>query len=227
MNTLSVLIVEDNHKIALQLGEFLEGHHWSVDFAATGKRAIQLADEFIFDVVILDLGLPDIDGLEVCKHIKNTSQRNTPIFMLTARDAYPDLAKGFKEGADDYLTKPYDLREVALRCQALAKRQFLHENNLVSLGSLQINTRDKSVVVNETQLKVTNIGFKIISILVKSYPDAVTRTEIIQSVWGNSPPETNSLKTHMYALRKALNDLPDVHIETLSGVGYKLVIEND
>ena len=226
MNSLSVLIVEDNQKIAIQLGEFLEGHNWTIDYANTGKRAIRLIDQFIFDVIILDLGLPDIDGLEVCRYIKNNSQRNAPVLMLTARDAYHDLAKGFKEGTDDYLTKPYDLREVALRCQALAKRHILHENNIVTLGQLQINVRDKSVYVNEDQLKTTNIGFKIINVLVKNYPDAVTRSEIIHNIWGDSPPESNSLKAHMYALRQLVKDVSEVHIETLSGVGYRLVINN-
>ena len=120
--SLSILLVEDHPTIARQVAGFLDGLQWQTDHAATGRLAIELATRHAYDVVLLDLNLPDIDGLEVCRQIKSNAPSNVPVLMLTARDAFEDKARGFRDGADDYLTKPFDLRELALRCEALARR---------------------------------------------------------------------------------------------------------
>jgi len=121
-SALSILVVEDHPTIARQIVGFLDGLRWQTDHAATGALAIDLATRDTYDVVLLDLNLPDIDGLEVCRAIKARAPRNVPVLMLTARDAFEDKARGFNGGADDYVTKPFDLREIALRCEALARR---------------------------------------------------------------------------------------------------------
>ena len=115
---LSILLVEDHPGIARQVLDFLDGLQWQTDHAGTGALGIRLATQHSYDVVLLDLNLPDMDGLHVCRAIKAGAPSNVPVLMLTARDAYEDKARGFRDGADDYLSKPFDLREVALRCAA-------------------------------------------------------------------------------------------------------------
>ncbi|MDO6720936.1 response regulator transcription factor [Psychrosphaera sp. 1_MG-2023] len=221
-NPITVLVVEDNISLAEQLIAFLENLSWTVDFAAKGKMAIDLLNDNIYDVVILDLSLPDIDGTQVCQHIKTNNIRNTPVLMLTARDSFEDLETGFDTGADDYLTKPYDLREVAMRCKALARRHELHESNAIQLGNMELSQRDKTVRINNNEIPLTKVGFQILQKLIKSYPNAITRSELIFDIWADEPPETNALKVHVYSLRQQLKPYPNLKISTLSGVGYRL-----
>jgi DNA-binding response OmpR family regulator len=136
--SLTILVVEDHPTIARQIVEFLDGLKWQTDHAATGALAIDLATRDPYDVVLLDLNLPDLDGLEVCRAIKARAPHNVPVLMLTARDAFEDKARGFSEGADDYLTKPFDLRELALRCEALARRGQLHLSQEMRVGPLTL-----------------------------------------------------------------------------------------
>ncbi len=120
----SILLVEDHLPIARQVSEFLEADGWQIDYTDRGVQAIELAREHHYDLVLLDLNLPDIDGIDVCAQIKRVARSNVPILMLTARDAIDDKARGFGEGADDYVTKPFELRELALRCEALRQSVF-------------------------------------------------------------------------------------------------------
>jgi DNA-binding response OmpR family regulator len=220
---LRVLLVEDNQAIANQIIGFLEGHGWVVDYAATGKLGVTLALEHTFDVAILDLNLPDIDGLRVCEEIKNQASANIPILMLTARDAFEDKVKGFGKGADDYLTKPFDLRELVLRCEAMSRRSELHQNTVVSHGPLSLDTRSFDVLWGGENIKVTKVGFKLLHKLISEMPYPVSRSELIEHVWGDEPPESNALKSHIYALRKATEQVtgkPILH--TISNIGYQL-----
>src|SRR5690606_35496554 len=130
----------------------------------------------MYDLVLLDLNLPDLDGLAVCEAIKSGAVVTPPILMLTARDSFEDKARGFGCGADDYVTKPFDLRELALRCQALARRQNLHHPKLIQLGDLQLDIKARTASRQGVPLELTNIGFRILEMLVKSYPSPASRT---------------------------------------------------
>lgn len=221
--SISVLLIEDNLAIARQIVDFLEGHGWLVDFAATGKQGVQQALNGQFDVIILDLNLPDIDGLEVCKRVKAEATKVVPVLMLTARDAFTDKAKGFGQGADDYLTKPFDLRELALRCEALARRPQLHTDTTVTQGALLMDTRAMTVNWQSTVIPVTGIGFKILHKLLCDYTYPVSRSDLISHIWADDPPESNALKSHMYTLRKALEQASGrTLLHTISNVGYQL-----
>lgn len=225
---MKILLVEDNHAIALQVTEFLEAQGWELDYAATGELGVELALTRHFDVIILDLNLPDIDGLEVCTRIKQQDASNTPLLMLTARDAFEDKAKGFGKGADDYLTKPFDLRELALRCEALKRRPMLHQASVVVRGKLQLDKKSVQARWDGQLIKTTKAGFVILTKLLDEYPYPVSRSDFVKLLWGDEPPESNSLKTHMYALRKATEKVAGEPIViTISNIGYKLVELND
>ncbi|NVK56605.1 MAG: response regulator transcription factor [Alteromonadaceae bacterium] len=220
---LSILLIEDNLALAKQICRFLEGIGWTIDFADKGKQGIALATANQYDVIILDLNLPDCDGLEVCGQIKQHQQKITPILMLTARDAFEDKAKGFKQGTDDYLTKPCDLRELAMRCEALSRRPQLHHPTVVKKGYLELEERAHSVRWHGKLVKTTKIGFKILHALAMAYPYPVTRSDLMSAVWKGEPPESNALKAHMYNVRKSLEQVSDTPLlTTISNVGYKL-----
>lgn len=222
---MKVLVVEDNPVIGKQLVEFLSGHQWVVDLATNGELAMQLASQEIFDVVLLDLNLPDVDGLEVCQQIKQQAERNLPVLMLTARDSFQDKAQGFAQGADDYLTKPYDLREVVLRCQALTRRKDLQRSKTLQVGELKLDLSARTASRDDQPLKLTNTGFTILQSLMQAHPDPVSRRALMHDIWGDDAPDSDALKSHMYSLRNIV-DKPFKYpvIKTILNIGFKLDI---
>ncbi len=223
---MKVLLIEDNPTIARQTVEFLEAHGWIVDHAATGAAGIRLSLAEVFDVILLDLNLPDIDGLEICREIRSQSDATPGILMVTARDSFEDKAQGFHQGADDYLTKPFDLRELALRCQALSRRSELHRNKRITLGELKIDLARQQVTRQDKPVKLTHIGFRILTVLAKAHPEPVARNILTHKVWEDTPPESDALKSHIYSLRKAL-DKPFSYpmLKTILNVGFKLEVK--
>ncbi|QSX39411.1 response regulator transcription factor [Shewanella cyperi] len=221
--TLKILLIEDNLALAGQLVSFLEGLGWQVDYAAEGKLGLQLANQYAFDVVLLDLNLPDTDGLQICQAILASANIKPPILMLTARDAYQDKASGFAAGADDYLTKPFDLRELALRCEALARRRELFQQQSLEIGQLKICRRQRQVWWQGQPIALTATGFAILQKLMENHPYPSSRRELIEHVWPEEEPESNALKAHIYTLRKSLEPAvghPLIH--TISTIGYQL-----
>ncbi|GGA87908.1 DNA-binding response regulator [Neiella marina] len=221
--TLKILLIEDNTTIASQIIEFLSSHQCQVDYAANGKLGIELALNQIFDVILLDLNLPDIDGLQVCQAIKSQASVNPPILMLTARDSFDDKSAGFHQGADDYLTKPVDLRELVLRCQALARRNTLHQSQVIELGPLELDITSQTARRDGQSLTLTSVGFQLLTLLAQSHPQPVARSLIMHKIWGDSPPDSDALKSHIYSLRQAL-DKPFAYpmLKTVMNLGYRL-----
>lgn len=224
---LSVLVVEDHPTIARQLVDFLDGLGWQLDHAATGSLAVRLATQHPYDVVLLDLNLPDMDGLQVCRAIKAQAPSNVPVLMLTARDAFEDKAQGFREGADDYLAKPFDLREVALRCEALARRGTLHRQQEMRVGPLTLLAREKRAFYEDRPLVLTQAGFSILQLLCREHPHPVSRSALVQHLWGANPPDSDALKSHIYTLRKTLEAASGRRmLATILQLGYRLELED-
>ncbi|MBQ5948713.1 response regulator transcription factor [Massilia sp. ST3] len=224
--SLSVLLVEDHPTIARQVAGFLDGLRWQCDHAGNGRLAIELATRNTYDVVLLDLNLPDIDGLEVCRAIKAKAPSNVPVLMLTARDAFEDKARGFRDGADDYLTKPFDLRELALRCEALARRGQLHLRQELRLGPLTLLPREKRALYGDAPLALTQTGFKILLQLCREHPQAVARSSLVRQLWGDDPPDSDALKSHIYSLRKQLEQAAGRNLlATVLHLGYRLDLD--
>lgn len=222
--TLKLLLIEDNATIASQLTEFLTGLGWAVDYAATGRHGLAQALQDVFDVILLDLNLPDMDGLDVCAAIKSGCSYNPPVLMLTARDAFEDKAQGFGQGADDYLTKPFDLRELKLRCEALSRRQSLHQSEQLEVGSLQLSISTREARREGQLLSLTHIGFRILQELARVYPEPISRSLLIHKIWGDEPPDSDALRSHIYSLRAALDKpFSTPMLKTLTNIGYQLV----
>lgn len=220
-----LLLVEDTKALAIEVYNFLECQGVMVDYAETGKLALSLLTDNLYDVVILDIMLPDMSGIKICQFIKDNIEPTPPVLMMTARDSIQDKTLGFDAGADDYLTKPFDPQELLLRCKALARRQQLHKSQTIKIGELSFNVKQQIAYRNGQELKLSCTDFLILGLLVMAYPNAVSRQEIIQQVWGDDFPDSDAIRSHIYTLRQSL-DKPFVTemLKTIHGVGYKLTV---
>ena len=172
---MTVLVIEDNPDIAANIGDYMSSQGHNMDFATTGNQGLTLALAEYYDLIILDLMLPDMDGLEVCQQLRKRSSRHIPILMLTARDTLDDKVQGFEQGADDYLTKPFALKELNMRCQALSRRTLLHTEHVINLGELRIDRAQKTVFRNDTPIPLKHMPFTILSILAEAHPRTLVR----------------------------------------------------
>lgn len=220
---LSILIIEDNEEIAAKVGDYLEAAGMTVDYASRAAHGVRLALENRYDVVILDLMLPDGDGLDVCRQIKENHNRQVPVLMLTARDSLEDKVEGFQAGSDDYLTKPFALEELTLRCRALARRHTLHQSKQTVIGSLCVDGHKRTVTREGRPILLSPTDFDILNAMVSAYPNAIGRHALIEKVWGEALPDSDVLRSHIYTLRQAVDKPFSFQmIKTIHGVGFRL-----
>lgn len=227
---LRILLVEDNPAIANNIADYFSKEDAIVDFAYTGNHGCELATSQFYHCIILDIMLPDIEGLEVCKRIRTKSDRHIPILMLTARDTLEDKLAGFTHGADDYLTKPFALEELYVRCLALSNRINLpNQGRLMSIGvgekKLTLDYQQQQVSRNDQLLTLPPKIFLILQILMESHPRPVSKSEIVDRVWGENGTDSDSLRSHIYQLRKSVDKpFQTSIIKTLHSVGFSLDI---
>lgn len=227
---LRVLLVEDNIGIANNIADYFTMHDAVIDFAYKGKHGCELAASQYYHCIILDIMLPDIEGLEVCEKIRAASERHIPIIMLTARDTLDDKLAGFTHGADDYLTKPFALEELYIRCLTLSNRLNIpQQGKVTSIGDgekkLTLDYQRQQVSRNKQLLSLPPKVFSILQILIESHPRPVSKSELIDRVWGDNGTDSDSLRSHIYQLRKSV-DKPfsaDV-VKTIHSVGFALDI---
>jgi DNA-binding response OmpR family regulator len=219
-----VLIIEDNPDIAANLGDYLEDNDHTVDFAGDGITGLHLAVVNDFDAIVLDLALPGMDGLEVCRKLRTEAGKDTPVLMLTARDRLEDKLAGFDTGADDYLVKPFELQEVAARLKVLAGRGRRKSRRELCVGDLTYNLDTLNVSRGSTEIYLNPIGLKLLHCLMEASPNVVSRAELEMEVWGEEMPDSDSLRVHIHSLRSAI-DKPfgSNMIQTRHGIGYRLV----
>jgi DNA-binding response OmpR family regulator len=220
---LQVLVVEDHTALRDQIASLLKRAGHSVEEASSGRMALHCALTQPPDVLLLDIGLPDLSGLEVCRLLREQSLRQVPVLMLTARDTLPDKLEGFAAGADDYLVKPFEGEELLVRLQALARRRTIGQDYLLRIGSVSIDRLTQEVHRNGKRLALTPTAFAILLHLADAYPRALTRSELVHRVWGDEPPESDPLRTHLYLLRHQLDrGFAQPILRTVHGVGYRL-----
>ncbi len=225
----SVLLIEDHTDIAEMVTAYLENRGFSVDYAADGLTGLHLAVSNSYDAIVLDLMLPGMDGLSVCEKIRRDAHRDTPIIMLTARDTLNDKITGLESGADDYLVKPFAIRELEARVQSLVRRSRGElTRDVLRVGDLTVDTSTLQVDRNGTAINLTPIALKILTVLMRASPAVVSRSELERKVWGDILPDSDTLRSHLYNLRKAI-DKPFATqlLHTIQGSGYKLVDPQD
>ena len=219
-----VLIIEDNPDIAANLGDYLEDHGHTVDFAGDGVTGLHLAVVNDFDCIVLDLALPGMDGLEVCRKLRSEAGKDTPILMLTARDRLEDKLAGFETGADDYLVKPFELQEVEARLKVLAGRGRRRSPRELKVGDLVYNLDTLSVRHGDKEIYLNPIGLKLLQCLMEASPNVVSRADLEMEVWGEEMPDSDSLRVRIHSLRSAIDKPFGTNmIQTRHGIGYRLV----
>ena len=225
----SVLLIEDHADIAEMVGAYLENREYIIDYAADGITGLHLAVSNRYDAIILDLMLPGMDGLEVCHKIRNEARSDVPIIMLTARDTLDDKISGLDKGADDYLIKPFAIQELEARLRSLIRRYSGDiKKEIISVGELSIDTSTLKVQRGDKELAITPIGLKILSVLMRASPAVVSRRELERQVWGDILPDSDTLRSHLYNLRKIVDKPFEKKILlTVQGNGFKIIDSNE
>lgn len=217
------LIVEDNRDICGNIATYLEKLGYVLDFAHDGVTAMNLALTNPFDVIVLDLMIPRMDGLTFCQKLRADAEIETPVLMLTARDTLDDRLKGFDAGADDYLVKPFALQELHARIRALYKRSHRNADNLLTVGDLTLNRSTLQVHRAGRRVEINPAGMKLLRRLIEKSPSVVDRDELETLLWADERPDGDALRSHMYKLRQAIDrpfDRPLIH--TVHRIGYRI-----
>ena len=227
MGGIRALVVEDNPDIVANLYAFLEPLGYELDCAHNGRVALDRARTGRFDVILLDVMLPGLDGLTVCRRLREEYGDATPVLMLTARDTVSDKVAGLDCGADDYVVKPFSLKEVDARLRALVRRARGEHGEpggrTLRFGGLVLNEATRTASREGLSLRLTPTGFILLTELLRAAPRVVPREELERAVWGDSPPDSDALRTHIHELRRTLDKPFAVPLlRTVPHVGYGL-----
>lgn len=224
---MKILIIEDDKEIGKLIKLYLSKEGYEVIISETASSGLQKYYEENPDLIMLDLMLPDFSGLKALKEIKK--QKDIPIIIITAKGEEDDRILGFKEGADDYITKPFSFKELVLRIKAILKRYG--EKDIIKFKDLEIYPKEYKIFKNGNELKTSTLEFKIFLTLYKNLGKALSRDEILDSIYGfyGEPVIDRSIDVHIVNLRKKLNDdsKKPKYIETIRGVGYRMVSNED
>ncbi|OBQ54077.1 response regulator transcription factor [Halodesulfovibrio spirochaetisodalis] len=218
---ISILLIEDDLDLAQSLIDHLQLDGIVCDYASNGEQGLMLARENEYDVLVLDVMLPELDGYGVCSALRQDGV-DTPVLMLTALDGIEDKVSGFNAGTDDYLAKPFFMEELMLRIKALAKRRSGQVQKM-TVGELSIDTSVRKAWRDGQELELTPKEWALLLCLVEESPKPVSREKLIRVVWGEDIPDSNSLNVYMHKLRQKL-DKGYAHklIHTITGVGFAL-----
>ncbi len=221
---MKVLIVEDHRRLGRFLKQSLSENHYTVEWATSCAEARDLLSEMNFDLVILDIGLPDGDGLTLLREWRE-AKFNEPVLILSARDSVQDKISGLDLGADDYLPKPFSLEELLAHIRALLRRQSSVKLSVIEHNGIRLDLLSHTVQCNEKQVDLTSREFALIEVFMQSPGRVLTRTYIAEKVWpSNYDIDTNLLDVYMSRLRSKLETTQGRHVfKTVRGVGYQLV----
>ncbi len=222
-----VLVIEDDSTIASNLFEYLEANGCQVDLAHDGLAALRRIERESFDVLVLDIGLPKMDGLAVLREVRDVIGVATPVLLLTARDRLDSKQAGFHAGADDYLTKPFALAEVLMRVKALHRRaagEF--GSKVLRAGRLCFDRRTREVHVGDVLVRLMPRSLQLIELLLRDPGRVVPRSELESALWPDDLPETDALRSQIHILRRALGHAGYDGLETVPKIGYRLRCES-
>ncbi|AYV24396.1 response regulator transcription factor [Vibrio mediterranei] len=224
--SIHVLLIEDDRDLAASVADYLEYENIKCDHAYDGQNGYNLASENYYDVILLDLMLPKVNGFTVCQNLRKAGI-DTPILMLTAKDTIEDKEAGFNSGTDDYLVKPFMMKELALRIKSLSRRRSGQITKLVA-GDLTYDLKQKRVTRSNQPIELTRLNLRLLELLMRKSPQLVSREEIEQTLWPNEIPETNNLKVQLYQLRQKVDKNHNIKlIETVVGQGVRIQVTSN
>jgi DNA-binding response OmpR family regulator len=224
-----ILVIEDHRDIAENIGDYLEPKGHALDFAADGITGLHLALTQDYDVIILDLMLPALDGIEVCRKLREEGKKATPVLMLTARDQLDNKVEGFQAGADDYLVKPFAMKELEMRLEALCRRSTsAFASRVLKVADLEFDPDTQTVKRAGKRLDLNPSLRTLLGILMTHTNRVVKRDELEHALWGDDRPDGDVLRAHIYALRSVIDrPFPTKLLHTVHGTGYRLAEESD
>ncbi|RLA03977.1 MAG: DNA-binding response regulator [Gammaproteobacteria bacterium] len=218
-----ILVIEDEKALCEQIGSELKDAGYTVDLAFDGEEGLYLATEFPFDLMVIDLGLPKIPGMEIIENLRS-ADNHCPILILTARDHWQDKVKGLSAGADDYLAKPFHTEELLARVNALIRRSTGHSSPVLRLGPLTLDTLQQVLLIAEQEIEVTAYEYRLMEYLAHNSGKVISKTELTEHLYEQDyDRDSNVIEVFVGRLRKKLD--PDNSlkpIETLRGRGYRL-----
>jgi len=218
-----LLLVEDDTNLAGSLADYLSDCDYEVDFAFNGVSCIELARRSEYAVIIMDVSMPMLDGLSACHQLRHDLGVETPVIFLTARDTLDDKIAGYESGGDDYLVKPFAPKELVCRIEALRKRQHTVGTCDKTIGRLTIHPKRLQVSFAEQSLELHAIQIRILMLLANAAPETVSKIALESALWPDETPRSNPLRTHIYRLRRQLNEkFAHQFIETVHGRGYRV-----
>lgn len=225
---MDVLLIEDNPDLAGNIVDYLESRGHRVDLARDGLSGLHFAASKAFDAIVLDLGLPGIDGVELCRRLREEGLA-TPILMLTARGELDDKVLGLEAGADDYLVKPLSLRELEARLRAQVRRAAGGlEQQRLQVGDLLLDERTRQVSRQGRRIALAPLDYQLLRLLMRASPAVLPRERLESLLWGGDPPDSDALRAHIHRLRLAIDrpfDVPLLH--TVPHVGYRLAVPDE
>ena len=224
---LRILLIEDQRDIAANIWDFLEFRGFVMDHAADGATGLRMALDGAYDVIVLDLGLPKLDGLDLCRALREAG-RDTPVLMLTARDTLDDKLAGFAEGADDYVVKPFAMRELEARIRALHRRGHLQHGDILRMADLTLDPVSQQVERDGQKLALTRAGFVLLEALMRRSPHVVRHADLAHALWGENGGDIATLHTHLSVLRAVIDRPFNLQLlHTVHGFGYRIAESPD
>jgi DNA-binding response OmpR family regulator len=218
-----ILVIEDNRDILANVLDYLQLKGYSVDCAQDGLSGLHLATTDHYDLIVLDIMLPGVDGYQVCKRLREDARSEVPILMLTARDALEDRLNGLRAGADDYLIKPFALSELVARIEAILRRSQGGRKRQLKVADLVYDLDTLDITRAGQPLKLNPLAMRLLAVLMQKSPAVVRREALEEALWGDERPDSDSLRSHIHQLRQIIDKpfaTPLLH--TLHGVGYRL-----
>lgn len=219
---LRILLIEDQRDIAANIWDFLELRGFVMDHAADGANGLRMALDGGYDVIVLDLGLPKLDGIDLCRTLRRAN-RDTPVLMLTARDTLEDKLIGFAEGADDYVVKPFAMKELEARIRVLHRRGRMQHGDRLHVADLVLDPLEYTVERAGQKLTVTRAGFILLEALMRKSPNLVRHNDLAHALWGDGTGDIATLHTHLSVLRSTIDRPFETHLlHTVHGFGYRI-----
>lgn len=225
---MKILLIEDDIDIAASIGDYLEYQAMNVDFAYSVQQAKSLLETTTFDLIIMDVNLPDGNGISLCRQLKQEYKINQPILFLSARGVLADKLEAFESGAVDYMVKPFSMQELSARIKALVGHISSQEQFEIEVGQLSVCIQTGAVQYDSQHIQLHNIGLKLLQALMRSHPKPLTSARLCSIIWEDEVPKSNPLKAHISRINAQFISYSQCKIiSSVRGIGYQLTLNRE